>query len=147
MVCGDVGFGKTEVALRGAFASAINGRQVAIVVPTTLLARQHYKTFAERFSGLPITVGQVSRMVPAAEQKRVKAGLADGTIDIVVGTHAVLGKAIQFKDLGLVVVDEEQRFGVGSQGTAEGHAGRGAYPDPLGDADSPHAPARHDGRA
>ncbi len=112
LVCGDVGFGKTEVALRGAFASAINGRQVAIVVPTTLLARQHYKTFAERFSGLPIQVGQVSRMVPAAEQKRVKAGLADGTIDIVIGTHAVLGKAIQFKDLGLVVVDEEQRFGV-----------------------------------
>ena len=112
LVCGDVGFGKTEVALRGAFASAINGRQVAIVVPTTLLARQHYKTFTERFSGLPITVGQVSRMVPAAEQKRVKAGLAEGTIDIVVGTHAVLGKAIRFKDLGLVVVDEEQRFGV-----------------------------------
>ena len=112
LVCGDVGFGKTEVALRAAFASAINGRQVAVVVPTTLLARQHFKTFAERFAGLPIEVGQVSRMVPAAEQKRVKAGLADGTIDIVVGTHAVLGKAIGFKDLGLVVVDEEQRFGV-----------------------------------
>ena len=112
LVCGDVGFGKTEVALRGAFAAAINGRQVAVVVPTTLLARQHYKTFAERFAGLPIEVGQVSRMVPAAEQKRVKAGLTDGTVDIVVGTHAVLGKGIQFKDLGLVVVDEEQRFGV-----------------------------------
>ncbi len=112
LVCGDVGFGKTEVALRGAFAAAINGRQVAVVVPTTLLARQHYKTFAERFAGLPIQVGQVSRMVPAAEQRRVKTGLADGTVDIVVGTHAVLGKGIQFRDLGLVVVDEEQRFGV-----------------------------------
>ena len=112
LVCGDVGFGKTEVALRAAFASAINGRQVAVVVPTTLLARQHFKTFSDRFAGLPIEVGQVSRMVPAAEQKRVKSGLADGTMDIVVGTHAVLGKAIAFKDLGLVVVDEEQRFGV-----------------------------------
>jgi transcription-repair coupling factor (superfamily II helicase) len=112
LVCGDVGFGKTEVALRGAFASAINGRQVAIVVPTTLLARQHYRTFSERFAGLPVEIGQVSRMVPSSEQKRVKAGLADGTVDIVVGTHALLGKAIQFKDLGLVVVDEEQRFGV-----------------------------------
>ena len=112
LVCGDVGFGKTEVALRAAFAAAINGRQVAVVVPTTLLARQHYKTFSERFAGLPVQVGQVSRMVPAAEQKRVKNALADGTMDIVVGTHAVLGKAIGFKDLGLVVVDEEQRFGV-----------------------------------
>ena len=112
LVCGDVGFGKTEVALRGAFAAAINGRQVAVVVPTTLLARQHFKTFSERFAGLPLQVGQVSRMVPAAEQKRVKTALADGTMDIVVGTHAVLGKGIQFKDLGLVVVDEEQRFGV-----------------------------------
>ncbi len=112
LVCGDVGFGKTEVALRAAFAAAINGRQVAVVVPTTLLARQHFKTFSERFAGLPVQVGQVSRMVPAAEQKRVKTALADGTMDIVVGTHAVLGKAIGFKDLGLVVVDEEQRFGV-----------------------------------
>ena len=112
LVCGDVGFGKTEVALRAAFAAAINGRQVAVVVPTTLLARQHFKTFSERFAGLPIKVGQVSRMVPAAEQKRAKAALADGTMDIVIGTHAVLGKAIGFKELGLVVVDEEQRFGV-----------------------------------
>ena len=112
LVCGDVGFGKTEVALRGAFAAAINGKQVAVVVPTTLLARQHYKTFSERFAGLPIEVAQVSRMVPAAEQRRAKAGLLDGTVDIVVGTHAVLGKGIGFKDLGLVVVDEEQRFGV-----------------------------------
>ena len=112
LVCGDVGFGKTEVALRAAFAAAINGAQVAIVVPTTLLARQHYSTFADRFAGLPINVAQISRMVPAAEQRRVKAGLIDGGIDVVVGTHALLGKAIEFKNLGLVVVDEEQRFGV-----------------------------------
>ena len=113
LVCGDVGFGKTEVALRAAFAAAINGAQVAVVVPTTLLARQHYTTFSQRFAGLPIEVGQLSRMVPAAEQKRVKAGLTEGTLDIVVGTHALLGKTISFKDLGLVVIDEEQRFGVG----------------------------------
>ncbi len=113
LICGDVGFGKTEVALRAAFAVALSGRQVAVVVPTTLLARQHYKTFADRFHGLPVRVAQLSRFVPAAEQKQVKAGLADGTIDIVVGTHALLGKGIQFKDLSLLIVDEEQHFGVG----------------------------------
>ncbi|TVR09745.1 MAG: transcription-repair coupling factor [Salinarimonadaceae bacterium] len=112
LVCGDVGFGKTEVALRAAFATAMAGRQVAVVTPTTLLARQHCKTFEERFKGLPVKIGQASRFVPAAELKRVKEGLADGTIDIVVGTHALLGKAIRFRDLGLIVVDEEQHFGV-----------------------------------
>ncbi len=112
LICGDVGFGKTEVALRAAFAAAVNGAQVAVVVPTTLLARQHYKTFAERFSGLPVKVAQMSRMVPAADQKKTKAGLADGTVDIVIGTHALLGKTVQFKDLGLVIIDEEQHFGV-----------------------------------
>ena len=113
LVCGDVGFGKTEVALRAAFAVAMSGRQVAVVVPTTLLARQHYKTFVERFRGLPVNVAHASRFVPSAELKTVKAGLADGTVDIVVGTHALLGKAMQFKDLGLIIVDEEQHFGVG----------------------------------
>jgi transcription-repair coupling factor (superfamily II helicase) len=112
LVCGDVGFGKTEVALRAAFASAMNGKQVAIVVPTTLLARQHARTFADRFRGFPIKVAQASRLVSAADLKQVKQGLADGTIDIVVGTHVLLGKAIRFKDLGLLVVDEEQHFGV-----------------------------------
>ncbi|MGL4974493.1 MAG: transcription-repair coupling factor [Bosea sp. (in: a-proteobacteria)] len=112
LVCGDVGFGKTEVALRAAFACAMSGRQVAVVVPTTLLARQHHATFAERFRGLPVQVGQASRFVPAQELKAVKAGISDGTLDIVVGTHALLGKAIDFKDLGLVIVDEEQHFGV-----------------------------------
>ncbi len=112
LVCGDVGFGKTEVALRAAFAAAISGRQVAVVVPTTLLARQHFRTFAERFKGLPIQVAQLSRFVGAAEMKQTRAGLADGTVDIVVGTHAVLAKTIAFKDLGLIIVDEEQHFGV-----------------------------------
>ena len=112
LVCGDVGFGKTEVALRAAFAVAMEGKQVAVVVPTTLLARQHAKTFTERFRGLPVTVGQASRLVTPKELSLVKKGIADGSIDIVVGTHALLGKAIKFKDLGLLVVDEEQHFGV-----------------------------------
>jgi len=112
LICGDVGFGKTEVALRAAFDTAINGKQVAVVVPTTLLARQHFKTFTERFRGFPVNVAQASRLVPAAELKDVKTGLAEGQVDIIVGTHALLGKGIKFKDLGLVVVDEEQHFGV-----------------------------------
>src|SRR5882757_171439 len=112
LICGDVGFGKTEVALRAAFDSVMNGKQVAVVVPTTLLARQHTKTFAERFRGFPIEVGQASRLVSSTELARVKKGIAEGGIDIVVGTHALLGKAIKFKDLGLVIVDEEQHFGV-----------------------------------
>ena len=112
LVCGDVGFGKTEVALRAAFAAAISGKQVAVVVPTTLLARQHYRTFAERFKGLPIQVAQLSRFVSAGDLKLTRAGLANGTVDIVVGTHAVLAKTIAFKDLGLIIVDEEQHFGV-----------------------------------
>lgn len=112
LICGDVGFGKTEVALRAAFAAAIEGKQVAVVVPTTLLARQHHKNFAERFHGLPVRVEQVSRMVPSAELRTAKQGIADGTVDIAIGTHALLGKSVKFKDLGLVIVDEEQHFGV-----------------------------------
>jgi transcription-repair coupling factor (superfamily II helicase) len=112
LICGDVGFGKTEVALRAAFIAAMNGKQVAVVVPTTLLARQHMKTFSDRLKGYPVHVAQASRLVSAKELARVKTGIADGTIDIVIGTHALLGKAIKFKDLGLVVVDEEQHFGV-----------------------------------
>ena len=112
LVCGDVGFGKTEVALRAAFAAAINGKQVAVVVPTTLLARQHYRTFTQRFQGLPIKIAQMSRMVSAADLKIARDGLASGDVDIVVGTHAVLGKNIAFRDLALVIVDEEQHFGV-----------------------------------
>ncbi|WP_337846329.1 transcription-repair coupling factor [Sphingomonas sp.] len=112
LVVGDVGFGKTEVALRAAFVAAMAGMQVAVVCPTTLLARQHYTNFVQRFEGFPIRIGRLSRLVPAAEAKATKDGLADGTLDIVVGTHAVLAKGIDFKRLGLVIVDEEQRFGV-----------------------------------
>jgi transcription-repair coupling factor (superfamily II helicase) len=112
LVCGDVGFGKTEVALRAAFIAAMNGKQVAVVVPTTLLCRQHFKTFSDRLKGYPVQVAQASRLVSAKELAAVKKGLAEGQVDIVIGTHALLGKAIKFKDLGLIVVDEEQHFGV-----------------------------------
>ena len=112
LICGDVGFGKTEVALRAAFIAAMNGKQVAVVVPTTLLARQHFKTFGERLRGYPVHLAQASRLVSTGELAKVKKGLAEGTVDIVIGTHALLGKNIKFKDLGLIVVDEEQHFGV-----------------------------------
>ena len=112
LVCGDVGFGKTEVALRAAFVAAMAGVQVAVVVPTTLLARQHYTNFVERFKGFPINIGRLSRLVPASEAQKTRDGLSAGTIDIVVGTHAVIAKSVEFKNLGLVIVDEEQRFGV-----------------------------------
>jgi transcription-repair coupling factor (superfamily II helicase) len=112
LVCGDVGFGKTEVALRAAFTAAMAGHQVALICPTTLLARQHHRTFVERFQGFPLNIGRLSRLVPATEAKTTKDGMADGRIDIVIGTHALLTKGIEFKRLGLVIVDEEQRFGV-----------------------------------
>ena len=112
LVCGDVGFGKTEVAMRAAFAAAMAGHQVAIIAPTTLLARQHYSNFVERFRDLPLKLGRLSRLVPTTEATTVRDGLSEGTMDIVIGTHAVLAKSIKFKRLGLVIVDEEQRFGV-----------------------------------
>jgi transcription-repair coupling factor (superfamily II helicase) len=112
LVCGDVGFGKTEVAMRAAFVAAMAGTQVAVVVPTTLLARQHFRAFSARFEGLPVKVAQLSRMVTAKEQAAVRAGLADGSIGIVIGTHALMAKGISFADLGVLVVDEEQHFGV-----------------------------------
>src|SRR6202011_6367249 len=108
LICGDVGFGKTEVALRAAFITAFAGAQVAIIVPTTLLARQHFRNFSERFAGLPVHVAQLSRLVSAKDQRQVKQDLAEGRIDIVVGTHALLAKDVHFAHLGLVVVDEEQ---------------------------------------
>lgn len=112
LVCGDVGFGKTEVALRAAFVAAMHGLQVAVVAPTTLLARQHFKTFKERFEGLPIRVEQLSRLVTGKAATTVKDGLKEGGVDIVVGTHALLSKSVDFKDLGMLIVDEEQHFGV-----------------------------------
>ena len=112
LVCGDVGFGKTEVALRAALIAVMGGKQVAVVVPTTLLCRQHFATFSERFAGLPVRVEQLSRLVPQKRAALVKKELAEGRVDIVIGTHALLGKSIRFRDLGLLVVDEEQHFGV-----------------------------------
>ena len=112
LVCGDVGFGKTEVALRAAFATAMNGKQVAVIAPTTLLSRQHTKTFTDRFRHFPLNIGQASRMVTGKELAQVKQSIAEGQTDVAIGTHALLGKGIKFKDLGLVIVDEEQHFGV-----------------------------------
>src|SRR3569623_1392265 len=112
LIVGDVGFGKTEIALRAAFVAALAGHQVAVICPTTLLARQHYQNFVARFEGFPLNVGRLSRLVGTTEAKATKEGLAAGTIDIVIGTHAILSKGIVFKRLGLVIVDEEQRFGV-----------------------------------
>ena len=112
LICGDVGFGKTEVAMRAAFVAAMAGYQVALIGPTTLLARQHFNNFVERMKGFPIEVGRLSRLVGAAEAKKTKEGLEKGTVDIVIGTHALLSKSIKFKKLGLVIVDEEQHFGV-----------------------------------
>ncbi|MBA3676233.1 MAG: transcription-repair coupling factor [Sphingosinicella sp.] len=112
LICGDVGFGKTEVALRAAFIAAMAGLQVALVCPTTLLARQHYNNFRERFQGFPVEIGRLSRLVPPAEAKATREGLAAGKVDIVIGTHAILAKSVEFRKLGLVIVDEEQRFGV-----------------------------------
>jgi transcription-repair coupling factor (superfamily II helicase) len=112
LVCGDVGFGKTEIALRAAFAAAMNGYQVAVIVPTTLLARQHFMNFRDRFAGLPVRIGQLSRFVAPKDADKVREGLANGTLDIVVGTHALLAKSVKFDRLGLLVIDEEQHFGV-----------------------------------
>lgn len=112
LICGDVGFGKTEVALRAAFAAAMHGKQVAVIVPTTLLARQHYKNFKKRFEPFPVNVAQASRLVGQTALNKVRDGLKNGDIDIVIGTHALLSDQTKFADLGLLIVDEEQHFGV-----------------------------------
>jgi transcription-repair coupling factor (superfamily II helicase) len=112
LVVGDVGFGKTEVAMRAAFVAALSGMQVAVICPTTLLARQHYRSFAERFRGFPISVRTLSRFVTTKDANATRAAMADGSVDIVVGTHALLAKGVTFKKLGLLIIDEEQHFGV-----------------------------------
>jgi transcription-repair coupling factor (superfamily II helicase) len=112
LICGDVGYGKTEVALRAAFKVAMEGKQVALLVPTTILAQQHFRTFLERFGDFPFTVAQLSRFIPAARQKEILAELARGKIDIIIGTHRLLSADVRFHDLGLLIIDEEQRFGV-----------------------------------
>ncbi len=112
LVCGDVGFGKTEIAIRAAYKAVQDSKQVAVLVPTTLLAQQHYQTFSDRFEGQPVNVAMLSRFLTAKESKDVIQGITDGSIDVVIGTHRLLAKDLRFKDLGLLVVDEEQRFGV-----------------------------------
>ncbi|MDE6262210.1 MAG: DEAD/DEAH box helicase, partial [Muribaculaceae bacterium] len=112
LICGDVGFGKTEIAIRAAFKAAVDGKQTAVLVPTTVLAYQHYQTFKERLKEFPVTVDYLSRARTPKQVKEILQNLADGKIDIIVGTHKLIGKTVKFKDLGLLVVDEEQKFGV-----------------------------------
>ena len=113
LICGDVGYGKTEIAVRAAFKAVADGKQVAVLAPTTLLVTQHAETFTERYAGFPVRVAQLSRFQSAAESAKVLDGLADGTIDLVVGTHRLLTGQVRFKDLGLVVIDEEQAPKIG----------------------------------
>ncbi|MFL2659879.1 MAG: transcription-repair coupling factor [Alphaproteobacteria bacterium] len=117
LICGDVGFGKTEIALRATFIAVMNGFQVAIVAPTTLLARQHYKNFTERFKNFPVKIGHLSRLVSPKDTKLTKQGLQEGSVDIVVGTHGIFAKSTKYKNLGLLVIDEEQHFGVSQKET------------------------------
>src|SRR5699024_5604893 len=112
LICGDVGYGKTEVAVRAAFKAIQEGKQVAVLVPTTLLVQQHLETFAERYAGFPVSVGALSRFQSKKESTRVAEGMRDGTMDLVIGTHRLLSGEVSFKELGLVIIDEEQRFGV-----------------------------------
>ena len=112
LICGDVGFGKTEIAIRAIFKAVMGGKQGALLAPTTVLAQQHYQTLRERMSEYPVSIELLSRFRTTAEQKRVLEGLADGSVDVVVGTHRLVSPDVRFKDVGLLVVDEEQRFGV-----------------------------------
>ena len=146
VVCGDVGFGKTEVAMRAAFMAVQGGRQVAVLVPTTLLAEQHFQNFSDRFADWPVKVESLSRFRTVKEQRQVYDGLAQGTIDIVVGTHKLLSPGIRFKNLGLAIIDEEHRFGVRHKEQPQGPAGRGGHPHPHRHAHPPHAQHGH-GRA
>ena len=112
LICGDVGFGKTEVAIRAAFKAVQDGRQVAYLVPTTILAEQHFSTFTERMKDYPVNIRVLSRFCTTKEAKEILEGLKNGSVDIVIGTHKLLGKNIEFNDLGLLIIDEEHRFGV-----------------------------------
>ena len=112
LICGDVGFGKTEIAMQAAFIAAMNGQQVSVLVPTTLLAQQHYQSFCDRFADWPVSIGIVSRLQTPKEQKTTLEKLALGQVDIIIGTHKLLQPTIRFKELGLIIVDEEHRFGV-----------------------------------
>ena len=154
LICGDVGYGKTEIAVRAAFKAVQDGKQVAILVPTTLLVQQHHATFADRYAGFPINVAPLSRFQSDSETKATIYGLKDGQVDVVVGTHRLLSGEIAFKDLGLVIIDEEQRFGVEHKEqlkrlrTARRRPGHVRHPDSAdaGDGDHRHPGDEHDHR-
>lgn len=112
ILCGDVGYGKTEVAMRAAFKAVMDSKQVAVLVPTTILAQQHYMTFSARMKDFPVTIEVLSRLKSETQQKKIVRGLREGTIDIVIGTHRLLSSDVKFKDLGLLIIDEEHKFGV-----------------------------------
>ena len=112
LVCGDVGYGKTEIAIRAAFKAVMSGKQVAFLAPTVILAQQHYENFKKRLGDFPVKVGLSTRFVSSKEQRNILNGLKEGTVDVLFGTHKILSKNVVFKDLGLLIVDEEQRFGV-----------------------------------
>ena len=148
LICGDVGYGKTEIAIRAAFKAVQDGKQVAFLVPTTILAQQHYNTFQQRMKDFPVRIDLMSRFRTPAEQKKTVTDLRKGQVDILIGTHRILSSDIQFKDLGLLIIDEEQRFGVDAQGKdqeAEGGCGRAdadRHPHPPHPA---HVADRHPG--
>ena len=139
LICGDVGFGKTEVAMRAVFKAVDNGRQVAVLVPTTVLAEQHFRTFSQRMAEFPVTVEMLSRFRTSAEQNRIIERLKEGAIDVVIGTHRLVSKDIKFKDLGLLVIDEEQKFGVKVKERLKHIRGGSRCADAHRNSDSPHA--------
>ena len=151
LICGDVGYGKTEVAMRAAMRAVLDGKQVAVLAPTTVLAFQHWKTFRKRFAPFPVTVEMISRFRTPKEIKAVLARVAAGGVDVLIGTHRILSKDVVFRDLGLLVVDEEQRFGVAAKEKLKQlkttvdvpHPHR--HPDPAHPADGPRRDPRHVG--
>ena len=145
LVCGDVGFGKTEVAVRAAFKAVADNKQVAVLVPTTVLAYQHFQTFKERLKDLPCRVEYLSRARTAAQSKAVLKGLREGEVSILIGTHRILGKDVQFKDLGLLIIDEEQKFGSLCEGEAATVKGECGYIDHDCHTDSAYASVLADG--
>ena len=143
LICGDVGFGKTEVALRAAFRAAAEGRQVALLCPTTVLAEQHYQTFRARLAGFPVNVGLLSRFVTKPRQKEVLKAAAAGQIDILIGTHRILSSDVKLPNLALLVLDEEQRFGVRHKEKLKALKKKCGCVDPYGHAHSAHLAAFH----
>ena len=145
LLCGDVGYGKTEVALRAAFKAVVEGKQVAILAPTTILVQQHYNTIKKRFAGFPVKFDMLSRFRTPKEQREIVRKLREGELDLVVGTHRLLNKDVQFKDLGLLIVDEEHRFGVSHKESIQHNENPRGRADPLGHAHPAYAAYEHGG--